>query len=439
MSVKLNIISNPLNLAMDELFLMAARVNKKRGFLFVSKVLGKHLPVHPLKPLLTSGLLAIEHYENATGQRVHTKPAILNGFLSEDSAVIEEAYQLLSELNLRLGEDPIIIGFAETATSLGHAFFDCIKAAFYIHTTRESVDGLTSNLEFEEEHSHAVDQHCFIDISQIDNQKPIILVDDEITTGKTAINIIRNIHAKFPRRNYSVISILDWRSENNVRQFLDLEKELDITINTCSLISGEMVFDGEALESVNYNYSPLPKQNKVNHRVIDVSKFFTQTSYNNEMHIPYINETGRFGITNKDRLGIDQACADAGKYLSAFSYGAKTLCLGTGEFMYLPMKISAHLGKGVKFHSTTRSPILPEVKEKYAIQNGFTFFNPEDLEIVHYIYNIPKDHYDEVYLFFEKEITEDSLKGLMDIVRDRGIQHVNIVICSKKKRSEQCE
>ncbi|MEC1550449.1 phosphoribosyltransferase domain-containing protein [Bacillus rugosus] len=49
MAVDLSVTDNPLSIPEQVLFEMAARVNKKRGFLFVSKVLGKHIPVHPLK------------------------------------------------------------------------------------------------------------------------------------------------------------------------------------------------------------------------------------------------------------------------------------------------------------------------------------------------------------------------------------------------------
>ncbi|MFZ3589688.1 phosphoribosyltransferase family protein [Bacillus sp. DJP31] len=440
MAVTLNITANPLNLATEQLFQMAARVNKKRGFLFVSKVLGKHIPVHPLKPLLTSGLLAIEYYEQTTETTVPTKSAILNGILSEDTASIELSYQLLSELSLELDQDPIIIGFAETATSLGHAFFDVFTNAFYIHTTRENVSGTTSNLEFEEEHSHAVDQHCYIGRNQIENEKPVILVDDEITTGKTAINIIRTIHTTFPRKNYSVISILDWRSEENKQKFVELERELDITITSCSIVSGNMEFIGSTLDRVDYNYSPSTQSNEVNHRIVDLSLFFTQSRFVNKSKTsPYIKETGRFGINHTDRAFIKKACANAGEYLGTCRTGSKTLCLGTGEFMYLPMRISSQMGAGVKFHSTTRSPIYPQVKQDYGIQNGYRFPNPEDAEVLHYIYNIPKDEYDDIFIYFEREIEEESLRELMDICKEQGIKQVNTVIFSKENGSERIE
>ena len=78
---------------------------------------------------------------------------------------------MLSGLKLDLPENPLIIGFAETATSLGHAFFDCIGHAEYIHTTREEIKGYTPLLNFKEEHSHAVNQFCYIDEGTHTEQK----------------------------------------------------------------------------------------------------------------------------------------------------------------------------------------------------------------------------------------------------------------------------
>ena len=136
--------------------------------------------------------------------------------------------------------NPVIIGFAETATALGHAFFDCFENAEYFHTTREELTGKTPLITFEEEHSHATSHRCYIPLELLNNNREIILVDDEMTTGKTAINIIQSIHAQFPRNEYTVVSILDWRSDANKQQFKQLEKTLGIKINSVSLIAGNV-------------------------------------------------------------------------------------------------------------------------------------------------------------------------------------------------------
>ncbi|TMU88352.1 hypothetical protein FGG79_02875 [Bacillus sp. BHET2] len=426
---------NPLNLSIDDLFIMAARVNKKRGFLFVSKLLGKHLPLRPLQSLLTSGLLAIEYFEQISGEQVETKDAIIKGCFSEDPQEIQKAYNLLSGLKLILKNDPLIIGFAETATSLGHAFFDCMENAGYIHTTREEIKGREPVLNFKEEHSHAVNQFCYIDVHHINNKKPIVLIDDEMTTGKTSLNIIRNIHSKFPREHYSVVSILDWRSKENKQQFLQLERELGIKIHTVSLMSGNIHFSGETIEKAEYDYQPKNRESELHVETFNLAPLFTRTHYvSGKDDIPYIKETGRFGISSDDKEALDATCAEAADYLKRNRKGNKTLCLGTGELMYLPMKIASLMGEGVLYHSTTRSPILPITKTGYAIQNGFSFLNPEDDAVIHYVYNIPKDEYDEMFIFFEKEVAEDRIKEIKQMAKDRGIGIVNIVMFSTLER-----
>ncbi|MGD6830736.1 phosphoribosyltransferase family protein [Sutcliffiella halmapala] len=433
MSVELLIKDNPLNLTLDSLFSMAARVNKKRGFLFVSKILGKHIPTHPLKPLLASGVLALEFYERSTGKDVTNKDIIIKGLLSDNPTEITKSYSLLNAQQLKLKGNPVIIGFAETATALGHAFFDCISNAYYIHTTREIVEDRQASLNFEEEHSHAVDQLCYIEKKFINNSEPIILIDDEITTGKTAINIIRDIHRMYPRKQYSVISILDWRSDGNKKQFFQLENELGITITVVSLLAGNMHFLGETIEEAEYNYEPSHRDLDVEVQSIDLSHLFTQTRFVRKREsIPFIEETGRFGMKSESKQAGTDKCSAAGEHLKKSRVGPNTLSLGTGEFMYLPMRISSYMGEGVQYHSTTRSPIFPQKNKGYAIQNGYTFLNPENTEIVHYVYNIPKNYYDDLFLFCEKDISEKSLTEIIEIVKDRGIRKLNIVTFSTR-------
>ena len=48
MSVDINIRENKYNLNLDDLIIMGKRINNpKRNFLFISKVLGKHIEVKP--------------------------------------------------------------------------------------------------------------------------------------------------------------------------------------------------------------------------------------------------------------------------------------------------------------------------------------------------------------------------------------------------------
>ncbi len=429
MEVQLSITKNVLNIPLDKVFKMAARINKKRGFLFVSELLGKHIPVNPYKPLLASGLLAIEYYEKKTGKNIGTKQKIVDNLLSEDYEKLKTAYSLLKEETLFIEEEPIIIAFAETATALGHAVFDSLEKAYFITTTREKVREEDPTLIFEEEHSHAVDQRCYLPMDRLKMGNPIILVDDEITTGKTALNIIREIQSKYPRKEYTILSILDWRSNEHIAQFKQVEQELNITISTISLLSGQVDFSGKPLDKASSNQPIRSQNNETKIDFLSFSHLFTVlplTSCTCE-YTPYIKETGRFGLTDTERTKIDEACLVVGKQLNARRMGKRTLCLGTGEFMYLPMKISTFMGQGISYHSTTRSPIHPVDQENYGVKNGFSFSNPEDETITHYVYNIPKGLYDEVFLFHEGQVPKKKLQQLIDILNDRGIHYITVV------------
>lgn len=68
-----------------------------------------------------------------------------------------------------------------------------------------------------------------------------------MTTGKTALNIIRSIQQQFPREEYTIASLLDWRSNTNRRQFKQLEEELQIKIHVISLLEGRIHTTGQPL------------------------------------------------------------------------------------------------------------------------------------------------------------------------------------------------
>ncbi|MCA0173640.1 phosphoribosyltransferase family protein [Bacillus sp. RAR_GA_16] len=426
MSVNLTITENVLNIPLDELFAMAARINKKRGFLFVSKILGKHLPVNPYLPLLASGLLAATYYERVTGDSIHNLSEIRDGFLSHQKEDIQRAYQLLQSHAMALQEPPIVIGFAETATALGHGVFDCFQESYYIHTTRENVGDQTPEFNFKEEHSHAVDQRCYANHSILEKTYPVVLVDDEITTGKTCLNIIREIHAKYPRDHYAILSLLDWRSHEHIAHYEALEKELGITIRVESLLKGTIVFEGKPLEKpMNDFHLAEERHMKGFINRIDLSKQFQSLP---EYH--YLSLSGRFGICEDDKAMIEKSCQQAAMQLNKQRYGGKTLCLGTGEFMYIPMKVASYLTGDISYHSTTRSPIQPVQLDRYAIKEGFTFPNPEDPTIQHYVYNIPKGEYDEVFVFFEKNVSTQDTMALATLLKEREISTFHIVTCS---------
>ena len=58
LEISLNIKENKCSIPVSKLFTMSARENKKRDFLFVSKVIGKHMPMIPDTLKIIGGILA---------------------------------------------------------------------------------------------------------------------------------------------------------------------------------------------------------------------------------------------------------------------------------------------------------------------------------------------------------------------------------------------
>lgn len=427
LNVHVEVKDNPYCLNLNELFAMAARINKKRSFLFVSKLIGKHLPIHPNKGLLTSALLAAQYYESVTNTEFEGKASLLAGFLNPETAIWEEIAFIPNEL------EPIIIGFAETATALGHAFFDCFHKADFFHTTREVVEERNPVLAFEEEHSHATSHRCYIPLEMIRNEREIILVDDELTTGKTALNIIRSLHAQYPRKKYTIATILDWRSQESRQEFNKLEKELGICIHVISLLAGTLHVEvlKTAIEERDGKRPKLEPSAPVER--IMLGQFFQKQSYTDEKEegnlkcSKYIRETGRFGLRSKEAAEIQRIVETSANYLAEKRTGGRTLCLGTGEFMYLPMRIASKIGSNVWFQSTTRSPIFAENQEGYGARYKASFPNPEDPKIAHYVYNIPPGFYDELIVFFEHEVDFPSLEPFIKEMEGNGFQSIKLV------------
>lgn len=158
-----------------------SRINRKRGFLFVSKVLGKHMPTRP--------------------------------------SVMHDTYrQLAAKLPDDLQNAPtLFIGFAETATALGQGVFEAaaLPQSFYIHSTRfQTSDELL--LGFCEEHCHAP-SHLFYRPrdsrlrDMLEKVEHVVLIDDEVSTGNTANNLVKELKTVLPNaKNYYLLTILNW-------------------------------------------------------------------------------------------------------------------------------------------------------------------------------------------------------------------------------------
>ena len=93
---------------------------------------------------------------------------------TEPSVVIGAADDLGDLVRTTLGEgvDVVVLGFAETATGLGHCVAARLHAHCYLHSTRRDVPGATTLAGFEEGHSHATSHLMQPDVRRTVRERP---------------------------------------------------------------------------------------------------------------------------------------------------------------------------------------------------------------------------------------------------------------------------
>lgn len=400
LSLDLSINENIYNIDIDSLMTVGARINPKRSFLFISKLLGKHLDVNPNIPKVAGHLLSnlyLKHYHNVDFSNVDTLVKALNGNVEGLDKELNRKYLLDSPV--------LFIGFAETATGLGHAVFSSFYNGYYTHTTREDIKDYKSVFDFNEEHSHATGHSCFlIEKSLFNIANRVVLIDDEITTGKTSLNLIKEIKENFGVDKFTILSILDWRT----KEWLDYEKkfcdENNIDLDVLSLISGEInitkdyTFEDTAIEESISNTVTAPTVRNISKSNISGNKISALT---NKGEVYYSKYTGRFGIPSFYNDDIEKMSKYMGYCLSKERKYDKTLVLGMGEFIYIPSRIASFMGDNVYYKSSTRSPIFCNEGDNYPIQNRIKF---KINDIQYYLYNM-KDVYEEVFIIHETPLS----------------------------------
>jgi hypothetical protein len=224
---------------------------------------------------------------------------------------------------------------------------------------------------------------------------------------------------------------LDWRSEENKQQFRHLERTLGVNINVVSLLSGKVHVNEIGTLQELQKQPDTYKEIKTSIESVSLSAFFEKESAGINNRTPYIKETGRFGIESKNNLALYQKISDAADVLRQRRTGSKTLCLGSGEFMYIPMKLAAEMGENVFYQSTTRSPIYIQNIKGYGARHGVSFPNPEDQDVAHFVYNIAPGIYDELFVFFEREVSAENLHPFLKQVENLQLKSIKIVFFSE--------
>src|SRR6185312_5087354 len=134
---------------------LALRNNPRRAQLLVSRVLGKHVPTDP-RVVHAAGLLLGALVADALATRppralpVDLLHAAVQGAPGAAGALHVEARKAIASDAV----DAVVLGFAETATALGHCVAEALGGADYLHSTRRPVAGVATAGSFVEEHSH---------------------------------------------------------------------------------------------------------------------------------------------------------------------------------------------------------------------------------------------------------------------------------------------
>ena len=333
---------NNYNFSKEQLFVVGKRDNnKKRNFLFISKLLGKHLAVKPDVVKATGFLLSSLKYNFNNNSFVD---CIKNNCKPEYS-------------NHAKDSDVLVIGFCETATALGLSVAASIDGATYIATTREPICNIKQLVTFEEEHSHASTHYMFSNDINLNDYKKIILVDDEITTGNSILHLMQTIVENSHVEEISIMTILDWRSDEQIAKFNDFALCHNVIVNVYSLISGKIDIDNSELY-INEMKSII----EGNEKAIALSIFpKIEMSFPDKKRY-YLEDSGRFGITYKQICAIEDKSKIAAKTISQYlEPGSKVLVLGHGENIYIPSRIAnalEELGLDVSFKTTSRTPIF---------------------------------------------------------------------------------
>lgn len=359
---------------------LAKRVNnKKRTYLLVNPLQAKHIPVSPTTSI---GMM------KALGYKVS---------------------KLYSKARL-------VIGFAETATAIGAVVASCISDdCAYIHTTREEIPEENSWIEFLEEHSHATEQKLSARKLEdyFNSTDTIILVDDEISTGKTLINMVDMLRSAFPVLGSKTIvaaSIINRMSSDNI------ERLRKTNIDYVCLLKIEEEDYTSRMSSVEIKEATILKAVHCGNPLIH--KYHTQNPRVGVVIGEYTKELERVSHEFIDN--------------NSSSIIGNVLILGTEECMYPALLLGEaiedrKIANSVKCHATTRSPIGISEKEGYPITNGFKLHSLYQPERTTFIYNIKS--YDTVIIVTDaKDSIEVGIHDLYVIFNKFGISNFLVMV-----------
>ncbi len=364
--------------SLDVLAGLALRRNPRRAHLLVSRLLGKHLPVDP-------------------------------------SVALAAAADLAARVREVVAAPVLVLGFAETATALGQAVAAALPGAECALSTRRPG---TETIVFAEEHSHAVGHRVLAPAAMLTQHRPIVLVDDELSSGRTALNTIRALHAQAPHPAYVVASLLDVRPPEQRAAFAELSAELGVPVHAVSLLSGSVRVPADAPERVAHLVA-----------AADAPLHLTPSWPARRVEAKWptgVALSARYGWRPADEEALTTQLLSLADQLRGGLAGVRrVLVLGTEELMYAPLRLAAvlaealaHEGTSIRYQSTTRSPVAPLDREGYAVRCALSFRasdpTPDEPQRQSFVYNVRPGCADHIVVVTDGGDTTplvDALRG----------------------------
>lgn len=329
----------------EAMFGFAERINPKRSFLFVSKVLGRHIPVAP--------------------------------------KLMAETFELLAgQIDAGLPGPVLFIGMAETAIGLAagvHLEYSRVTDrddVVFLCTTRHDL-GSEKLCEFSEDHSHATQHLVHLPSDPalqtlVKNARSLVLIDDEASTGNTFANLYNALPTEITSNIefIKLVTLTDWSNGA-------AEEKLGGNIESISIVQGRYTWSPDA-------NAPVPSVPKP--EIVGRSVVFTPDEK---------EDWGRLGVVSHSNILPQPNERDL---------IGTILVLGTGEHVWQPYRLALSLeesGHTVSYASITRSPI----SVGHVIADKTMFTDNYGLGVANYCYNLDHKGYGTIILCVESPLS----------------------------------
>ena len=396
-----NFSGDSKNYELEDLLGFAQRINPKRAFLFVSKVLGRHIPV---------------------------APSIMRHVFTDLASLVPDD----------LPEPILVIGMAETAVGLSAGVHQALQTrypnALLLNSTRHAQHGSDNNrallTTFSEDHSHA-SQHLIYQSAdkatqaQLLASKTLIMVDDEASTGNTCVNVITALrNAGLDQlQQVHLTTLVDW----SLNQQQDSD---DAMSDQIAKRLPNIKFQRHHLLSGAWTWTDAPNPEPISMPSVDTTEAGSHT----------LGDTGNWGRfpTLDSTDGFDNYLLKFQTAFKVFNKQAqpekeqsekenfdkkqlpqRILVLGSNEFVWLPFLLAEWLetqtqNSTVNFSALTRSPIALGG----AITTMLSFSDNYGLGMTNFAYNVEPSDWDLIILCVETlaDSVDDMWKDLDNVL-----------------------